>query len=175
MGTVLSDDPSLDVRNCEGADPIAVVVDPKAVIPVTCKLMQRAKTADVWLLVAETIPQDRVQRLEGLGARLVRVPETPAGLELDVALRTLRGLGIRRILVEGGGKLVGKLFEEGLLDQCEAILAPKLIGGRDAPGPIAGHGISMMEQAIPLEDVYTEMLGECLLFGGYPRFSDLHG
>lgn len=175
MGTVLMDDPALDVRHCEGRDPIVVVLDPRAEIPMTCKLMERAGSAAVWLLVGENCPQERVQVLEQRGLRLFPTRETAQGLDLHRAFETLRREGVRRLLVEGGGRLVGRLFEAGLLDQCEAILAPKLIGGQDAPGPIAGMGIASMLEAIRLEDVYTEMLGDCLLFGGYPRFSDLHG
>lgn len=187
MGTVLADDPSLDVRHCEGPDPIALVIDPRGELPLSSRLVQRARESQVWLLVSSNCPPDRIQALEQKGVEVIAgsaegsaeasAEGSVAGDAVDLkrALRTLRQRGVRRLLVEGGGKLVGRLFDEELLDQCEAILAPKLIGGAEAPGPMAGRGLAEMEAAIPLEDHYTRGLGDCLLLGGYPRFPESQG
>jgi len=175
MGTVLADDPSLDVRHCEGQDPIALVIDPRGEIPLSSHLVQRARESQVWLLVSSNCPPDRIQALEQRGVEVIAGSAEGDAVDLAHALRILRQRGVRRLLVEGGGKLVGRLFDEELLDQCEAILAPKLIGGAEAPGPMAGRGLAEMEAAIPLEDVYTRGLGDCLLLGGYPRFYESQG
>ena len=175
MGTVLVDDPSLDVRHCEGQDPIALVIDPRGEIPLSSHLVQRARESQVWLLVSSNCPPDRIQALEQRGVEVIAGSAEGDAVDLAHALRILRQRGVRRLLVEGGGKLVGRLFDEELLDQCEAILAPKLIGGAEAPGPMAGRGLAEMEAAIPLEDVYTRGLGDCLLLGGYPRFYESQG
>lgn len=183
MGTVLCDDSSLDLRHREPSwgevdDPVAVVLDPRAEIPMSSRLVARAEHSEVWLLVSDACPQERVRILEEKGVRILACPGVSGSgvsgsvgdLDLVKAMECLRAEGIRRLLVEGGGKLVGKLFDAGLLDQCEAILAPKLIGGGEAPVPIAGTGISLMDEAVLLEDCYSRMLGDCLLFGGYPNF-----
>ncbi len=175
MGTVLTDDPSLDVRHVVGADPIAIVLDPRCEIPLSSRLVARAADSEVWLWAADTCPPERRREREQMGLRIHPVPEVAGQLDLRSALRHLRGLGIRRLLVEGGGKLLGQLFDAQLLDQCETILAPKLIGGFEALAPIAGTGLAQMESAVYLEDSYSRPLGDCLLFGGYPRFGDSEG
>jgi len=63
------------------------------------------------------------------------------------------------VLVEGGSQLLGSLFDGRLIDECHAFIAPKLIGGREAPSPLAGEGIAEMTDAIDLTDPVIETVG----------------
>jgi diaminohydroxyphosphoribosylaminopyrimidine deaminase/5-amino-6-(5-phosphoribosylamino)uracil reductase len=74
----------------------------------------------------------------------------------------LAELGRRRltnVLVEGGGRLAGSLLDAGQIDEVHVFIAPKLIGGAAAPGPIAGEGIAQMAEALTLESVELEQVG----------------
>ena len=102
---------------------------------------------------------------------LVRAVVTGFGLALGSALFKearerlgwlLDELGRRRftnVLVEGGSQLLGSLIELGEIDEVHAFIAPKLLGGRDAPGPIAGPGLDLLG-ALRLENPQTEPSGE---------------
>jgi diaminohydroxyphosphoribosylaminopyrimidine deaminase/5-amino-6-(5-phosphoribosylamino)uracil reductase len=66
------------------------------------------------------------------------------------------------VLAEGGGELGGALAEAGLVDRVVFFVAPRLLGGREAPGPLGGRGRSLKD-AIALVDVVTRRLDEDLL------------
>ena len=64
------------------------------------------------------------------------------------------------MLAEGGGQLLGSLFDLGQIDELHVFIAPKLIGGRDATMPLAGTGIDQMAAAWQLEDLAMRQLGD---------------
>ena len=68
------------------------------------------------------------------------------------------------VLVEGGGQLLGSLFDLGAIDEVHAFIAPKLVGGAQAPGPLAGCGVAQMLQAVRLEQPIVDMLERDLYF-----------
>jgi diaminohydroxyphosphoribosylaminopyrimidine deaminase/5-amino-6-(5-phosphoribosylamino)uracil reductase len=70
------------------------------------------------------------------------------------------------VLVEGGAQLLGSLFDAGQIDEVHAFVAPKLIGGAAAPGPIGGEGKRLMAEAIALENPTMEQVGTDLYIRG---------
>ena len=94
-----------------------------------------------------------------LGAN-VRHP-TAEGLE-ELGRRNLISL-----LVEGGGELHAAFFAEGLVDKVYAYVAPMVIGGREAIGPVGGSGVDHLKDAIGLSDLDFARLGDDLLISGY--------
>ena len=73
------------------------------------------------------------------------------------------------VLVEGGGTLMGALFDMGLVDKVLAFVSPKIIGGASAPGPVGGRGAAKMAQALALKRVRWQPAGEDMLLTGYCR------
>ena len=63
------------------------------------------------------------------------------------------------ILVEGGARLLGALFDAGQIDEVHAFVAPKLIGGSSAPGAIGGAGADLMAKALSLSSPRIEQCG----------------
>ena len=76
--------------------------------------------------------------------------------------------GLASLLVEGGGQVAGSLFDEGLVDKIAAFIAPVIVGGEGAPGPVAGEGVAEIGDALRLRDVTWERCGEDILVIGYP-------
>jgi diaminohydroxyphosphoribosylaminopyrimidine deaminase/5-amino-6-(5-phosphoribosylamino)uracil reductase len=66
------------------------------------------------------------------------------------------------VLLEGGPTLAWGAVEEGLVDQVVVYLAPKLIGGVDAPGVLGGRGVAPVEGALPLRIRSFDLVGEDL-------------
>lgn len=82
-------------------------------------------------------------------------------------MKKLAQAGIVNILVEGGGTLIGSLFDERLVDKVLFFISPKVIGGRDAVSSIMGLGISRIDNAVKLRDIKFKHIGEDLLVEGY--------
>ena len=71
------------------------------------------------------------------------------------------------IFVEGGSAVHGSFLNAGVVDKVHFFMAPKLIGGGTAPGPIGGLGCSLMDQAVPLEELTVKNIGEDLWISAY--------
>jgi diaminohydroxyphosphoribosylaminopyrimidine deaminase/5-amino-6-(5-phosphoribosylamino)uracil reductase len=71
------------------------------------------------------------------------------------------------LLVEGGGEVHASFFAAGLVDKVHAYVAPRLIGGRAAPGPLGGEGVEHLAESIHLNELDFVRLGDDLLITGY--------
>ena len=153
MGTVLADDPALTVRHVAGASPLRVVIDPDGALPLTSQLAITARATRVLAIVAEhaaaaPAAASRLAALEAAGVEVLAVPGGPGRrVDLAVAWRALRARGLRRVMVEGGGKLLGSLFDADCIDQVVAFMAGKVFGGASAPSPVGGVGVTELAAA----------------------------
>jgi len=100
----------------------------------------------------------------------------PEGSELELvsggleeALGRLAGEGVQSLLLEGGPTLAGAFLRQGLIDKLLLFVAPKLIGGDDAPPLFAGPGARSLAEAIPATLADVEQIGEDLLLTAYLR------
>jgi diaminohydroxyphosphoribosylaminopyrimidine deaminase/5-amino-6-(5-phosphoribosylamino)uracil reductase len=167
IGTVLADDPQLTARPPGPRVPARVVVDSQARLPENSKLVATVPEAPVLAAVSRAAPPDRVARLMERGIEVVSLPEDDHGRVLLTAL--WKEFGRRRftnVLVEGGRRLFGALFDLRLVDEVYSFVAPKLIGGESAPTPVGGAGIAVMEDALRLDDVEVRLVeGDVLIRG----------
>ncbi len=167
--TAQIDDPELTVRLVEGKQPVRIVVDPLGEIDDDSNLVRTARRAPTWLLASHDVDPRRSGVLEDLGVTVIHVPtaEGPRRLHLGQAFRELKRRGLRRVLVEGGGGLVAQMFAWNAVDQVLAFVAPKIIGGRFAPTPVAGDGRPFMAEAWRLRDVRFEGCGQDVAISGF--------
>jgi diaminohydroxyphosphoribosylaminopyrimidine deaminase/5-amino-6-(5-phosphoribosylamino)uracil reductase len=91
------------------------------------------------------------------------------GIDLAALFELLGGQDITSVLVEGGADLLGSLFDAHLADKVCVFVAPVVIGGDEARGPIGGRGAEALEGALRLERVRYEPLGGDMMTTGYPR------
>jgi len=173
--TVLMDDPELTarpepgegVRQADGEprQPLRVVVDSRGRTPPSARVLQGPSRA----LVATTEASSEAWRrqMQEAGAEVLLLAASGERVDLGELLRLLGGRDILSLLVEGGGELLGSFFDLGLVDKVQAILAPMIIGGQEAPTAVAGRGAHRMADALRLRDVAVERLGEDLLVTGY--------
>ncbi|HSV53160.1 MAG TPA: bifunctional diaminohydroxyphosphoribosylaminopyrimidine deaminase/5-amino-6-(5-phosphoribosylamino)uracil reductase RibD [Burkholderiaceae bacterium] len=155
IGTVLEDNPRLDVRLVETPrQPHLVVVDSRLETPLDANLFIAGRA----LFIYAAVPDDaKKAALEARGATVVYLPGPGGKVDLAAMLRDLAQREVNELHVEAGHKLNGSLFREGLVDEFVSYLAPKLIGqGREMArfGPSAD-----LAEAVPLEFKSTEMLG----------------
>jgi diaminohydroxyphosphoribosylaminopyrimidine deaminase / 5-amino-6-(5-phosphoribosylamino)uracil reductase len=155
IGTLLEDDPRLDVRLAAAPrQPNAVVVDSRLETPLAAKIFQPGRRLFIYAAVRD--PQ-REAALTAGGATLVFLPGASGKVDLAAMLRDLAQRGVNELHVEAGHKLNGSLIREGLVDELLVYLAPKLIGqGRD----MASFGpLTELAQALPLEFVSSDTVG----------------
>jgi diaminohydroxyphosphoribosylaminopyrimidine deaminase/5-amino-6-(5-phosphoribosylamino)uracil reductase len=126
IGTVMEDDPQLDVRAIPTPrQPTLVVMDSQLETPLTAKLF--APSRPVWIYCAVDHAQRR-QALEAKGAHVVCLPNASGKVDLKAMLHDLGQKQINEVHVEAGHKLNGSLLREGLVDELLTYLAPKLMG-----------------------------------------------
>jgi diaminohydroxyphosphoribosylaminopyrimidine deaminase/5-amino-6-(5-phosphoribosylamino)uracil reductase len=156
--TVLSDDPELTAR-LEGDDvrqPVRVILDSQ----LRTRMSARAVGANT--LIATT----RGGRMGA--AEVLRLPAADDGrVALAPLLDELGKRGILSVLIEGGSEVHASFFAQGLVDKVHAYIAPRLIGGREAPGALGGAGVERLTDAVPLRELDAVRLGDDLLITGY--------
>jgi diaminohydroxyphosphoribosylaminopyrimidine deaminase/5-amino-6-(5-phosphoribosylamino)uracil reductase len=158
VNTVVADDPELTAR-VEGEDsrqPLRVVLDSQL------RIRQSARIVGPNTLIATT----KAGRVGG--AEVLRLPaESDGRVNLTALVDALGQRGILSVLIEGGGEVHASFFAAGLVDRVHAYVAPRLIGGRTAPGPLGGEGIEHLAEAIHLNEMDFVRLGDDLLITGY--------
>lgn len=159
IGTVLDDDPRLDVRElATPRQPQVVVVDSRLQTPPTAQLFIAARACSIY--AAGTFDaqfEAQKQALEARGATVLHLPGPGGKVDLAAMLRDLGQRGINELHVEAGHKLNGSLLREGLVDELLVYLAPKLLGsglGMANIGPL-----SDLAQAQALEFSSVERVG----------------
>jgi diaminohydroxyphosphoribosylaminopyrimidine deaminase/5-amino-6-(5-phosphoribosylamino)uracil reductase len=158
INTVIADDPELTAR-IDGKDarqPLRVVLDSQL------RIRQSARVIGANTLIAST----KTGRV-GLAEVLTLRAEEDGRVSLEDLIDQLGKRDILSVLVEGGGEVHAAMFRANLVDKVYAYVAPMLIGGRDAPGPLGGSGIDRLADATALDDVDVTRLGDDFLISGY--------
>ncbi|MCX7002714.1 MAG: bifunctional diaminohydroxyphosphoribosylaminopyrimidine deaminase/5-amino-6-(5-phosphoribosylamino)uracil reductase RibD [bacterium] len=164
IGTVLRDDPRLDVRlDGNWRPPRKIVLDQHGRTPHTAALLQGAPTT---IVCGAAAPAAAVSALTQAGAQVLRCPVDEHGLVLRAVLTCLAQQGITSVLVEGGAHVLGSFFDAGLIDRATIFIAPKLCGGAAAPSALAGRGVAAMADALQLRDVQWHTSGDDLMVTG---------
>ncbi|MCL5264444.1 MAG: bifunctional diaminohydroxyphosphoribosylaminopyrimidine deaminase/5-amino-6-(5-phosphoribosylamino)uracil reductase RibD [Chloroflexi bacterium] len=172
MNTVLLDDPQLNVRVETGrahrqSDPLRVVVDTAGRIPLDAQLLSPALAGRTLIATTERCDQARREEIARRGAEALVLPESRGRVDLSALAHALAARGIVNVMVEGGGALLASMLEEGLADKVYAFVGPKIIGGREAPGPIGGAGTAAIAEVPRLERTSFQRLGEDHVIVGY--------
>jgi diaminohydroxyphosphoribosylaminopyrimidine deaminase/5-amino-6-(5-phosphoribosylamino)uracil reductase len=161
-GTALVDDPSLTVRDpgYHGRPPLRVLVDARGRVPATGDLFDDA--APTLVATTDLAPEERRDEWQEAGAEVV--PFSAEGDHVPVGeLVTLLGKrDVQGVLLEGGPTLAFAAIEDGVVDKVVVYLAPKLIGGVDAPTVLGGRGFAPISNAVQLRVRSFDPIGDDL-------------
>ncbi len=162
VGTILADDPELTARDAgpDSRRPVRVVLDSKLRTPPGSKVLGERT------LVA-SIREGAIS-----GGEVITLPADSGRVALEPLLDALGRRGLMSLLVEGGAETHASFFKRGLVNKVFAYVAPKLVGGREAPGPVGGAGVARLADSVTLHDMEVVRLEEDLLVTGY---TDVHG
>ena len=147
IGTVLADDPQLNVRSIEDAkQPLRAVVDNQLRLPPDAKLLHQPGV----MVYTATQDVEKILALEAVGARVMVLPGADGQVDIAAVLGDLADQGCNEVLVEAGTKLNGSLLQAGLADELVLYIAPQLLG--DMARGIARLGeLISLDQRIELE------------------------
>ncbi len=173
IGTVLDDDPELTTRLVEGKNPVRIVLDSRARIPLTANVLQGdAKTVVVTGPDSDKEKCVVLQRLKNV--EVVTLPCENGNLSISALLQSLCEHGITSVLVEGGSEVLGSFLDNQMADRVYAFIAPKLVGGKNALPSIGGRGIARMSQCATVVEPQLLTLGKDWLITGRVTFKINH-
>jgi len=167
-GTVISDDPRLNVRDAEGPDGARFVLDSDGRTPLESRLFALDSSAPTIMVVGSELSDSRAEEFEELGAKVWRLPVNDQGIDLEAFLDRAGKNGYDSLLVEGGSELAGSFVDRKLLDKINFFYAPKIIGGREAVPAIGGEGVPKVKKGLGLDGFEVERVGPDISVVGYP-------
>lgn len=156
IGTVLSDDPRLDVRAVEtDRQPHLVVVDSALQTPLDASLFIAGRNLFIYTAVES---EDKRRALEDRGATVICLPDGQRKVDLAAMMRDLAQREVSELHVEAGHKLNGSLLRAGLVDEMLVYLAPKLMG--EGLRMVRMDPLSALAQAQALEFRAVDRVGQ---------------
>ena len=172
INTVLADDPQLTARDLNGEplarQPLRVVLDSHCRTPPTARILGQPGTTLIATL--QNPPKSRTDQLGNFGTEILSLPMGQDGhVSVEALLAELGRRGVVSLLVEGGGTVLGSLFDRGLVDKVFAFVAPLVVGGSGAASPVGGQGVEHMAQALKIERTSMRGIGSDWLVVGYPQ------
>jgi diaminohydroxyphosphoribosylaminopyrimidine deaminase/5-amino-6-(5-phosphoribosylamino)uracil reductase len=143
VGTVIHDDPSLNVREQDLAAPVErqpslVIVDSQLKTPLSAKVIstEMLVTRDVYIACVNTAPVERVQALEARGVKVItlsNIGDDSSAVNLRALLSYLASHEMNHVMIEAGPTLAGQFVQQRLVDELKIFVAPKLMGGNAMP------------------------------------------
>lgn len=161
IGTVLADDPMLNVRAKDKKSPIRIICDSKLKIKEDSQIVKTAFNQRTIVVYADSQNiQEKLERLHSLGVETLYCPDESNQIDLKKLMIYLGNEGIDSILLEGGGKLNESAVRLGIVKEVQAFIAPKLFGGVNSKTPIEGIGVNLPSEAVRLKYIDICQIGE---------------
>ena len=141
-------------------------------IPLESRVLSTARSVKTKVAVTSQAPEEKIAKIRETGANVLVVKEgrgynvaVPHGVDLKQLFLSLKGMGMNKFLVEGGGELNWSLLRLGMVDELTVTIAPKIAGGRLATTLVEGDGFDQMSEGIKLrlERVERKKSGELVL------------
>lgn len=161
IGTVLADDPMLNVRVKDKKNPVRIICDSKLRIKEDSQIVKTAFNQRTIVVYAYSQNiQEKLERLHSLGVETLYCPDESNQIDLKKLMIYLGNEGIDSILLEGGGKLNDSAVRAGIVKEVQAFIAPKLFGGVNSKTPIEGIGVNLPSEAVRLKYIDICQIGE---------------
>lgn len=152
IGTVLADDPMLNVRVEGWKSPIRILCDSGLRIPLDGQIVKSAGKYRTIVAYADSENTEaKRKRLHEMGVETICCPDENNQVDLKKLMKYLGEEGIDSILLEGGGTLNDSALRAGIVQEVQAFIAPKLFGGMNSKTPVEGIGVRFPSEAVKLK------------------------
>ena len=161
IGTVLADDPMLNVRVEGWKSPIRILCDSGLRIPLDGQIVKSAGKYRTIVAYADSENTEaKRKRLHEMGVETICCPDENNQVDLKKLMKYLGEEGIDSILLEGGGTLNDSALRAGIVQEVQAFIAPKLFGGMNSKTPVEGTGVRFPSEAVKLKCTDICQIGE---------------
>ena len=161
IGTVLADDPMLNVRVEGWKSPIRILCDSGLRIPLDGQIVKSAgKYRTIVAYSDSENTEAKRKRLHEMGVETICCPDENNQVDLKKLMKYLGEEGIDSILLEGGGTLNDSALRAGIVQEVQAFIAPKLFGGMNSKTPVEGTGVRFPSEAVKLKCTDICQIGE---------------
>lgn len=185
ISTVINDDPLLTIRygmNKKGTkNPIRIIIDSKARIPMHSKIVKTANQIETRLVVTSKAPSKNLKKLEERGLKIIvldkgtkedradrenKRKDNREKVDLKKLFNQLEKEGISNVLVEGGGEINWSIIKDNLFDEMIITISPLIIGGKRAISLVGGEGYKTINDSIKikLSRIQKKSNGEIILY-----------
>lgn len=152
ISTVLADNPRLTVRlagkQVKRKDPARIVIDSTGKIPLDSRILLTASKIKTIVAVTKLAHIDTLRKIKKTGAIVIVSGRQTVNLKKVFSI--IKQMGIRKILVEGGGEINWSLLRLGIVNELIVTIAPKIVGGRQATTLVEGEGYPRVSRGIKL-------------------------
>jgi len=151
ISTVLKDNPMLSVRRYSSGteDPVRIIIDSRAKIPLNSRIVKSSKKIQTIVGTTHNAPARKISLLRKAGVHVLFSGKRKVNIKN--LFQQLENLGLKRILVEGGGEINWSVLKIGLANELVITISPVIVGGRDAKTLVEGEGITNVTNGIKLK------------------------
>jgi 2,5-diamino-6-(ribosylamino)-4(3H)-pyrimidinone 5'-phosphate reductase len=150
ISTVLEDNPMLSVRYYSKGtkDPVRIIVDSNARIPISSRIIRSSKNIQTIVATTPNASTRKIKELKKAGVQVLVCGKRKVNIKN--LFQQLENLGLKRILVEGGGEINWSVLKIGLANELIVTISPVVVGGRDAKTLVEGEGIANITNGIKM-------------------------
>lgn len=151
ISTVLKDNPMLSVRHYSRGteDPVRIIIDSRAKIPLNSRIVKSSKKIQTIVGTTHNASARKISLLRKAGVQVLFSGKRKVNIKN--LFQQLENLGLKRILVEGGGEINWSVLKIGLANELVITISPVIVGGRDAKTLVEGEGIANVINGIKLK------------------------
>ncbi len=166
IGTVKTDNPSLDCRIKNGKNPYRVIVDSSLEISLNAKVLKHSDRKTI-IATTKIAPEDKIAILEKRGIKVLLIKDKASKVDLKVLMKKLGRLNVLSVMIEGGSSIAASALADRIVDKLLFFVAPKIIGGIDAIPSVGGKSPESLKKAIKLINFESLKVGNDILIEGY--------
>ena len=151
ISTVLEDDPMLNVRYSTTGkkNPTRIIIDSKARIPLNSRIIESSNKIQTIIAVTHDASSRKIKEIQKKGAQVLVYGN--GKVNLRNLFQQLEKMGLKKIIVEGGGEINWSVLKLGLVDELVVTISPVVIGGRDAITLVEGKGFTNISDGIKMK------------------------
>jgi diaminohydroxyphosphoribosylaminopyrimidine deaminase/5-amino-6-(5-phosphoribosylamino)uracil reductase len=167
INTILSDDPQLNAAR-KDKRLIKIVVDSSLQCPLKARLFVGAKKGQVIIATTAKASSAKIKQLQSKGVQVLVAPAKGKHKHVDLKwlFKELAKQEISHLLIEGGGRLIGRALKDGIVDRMMIYIAPKIIGDQNAVSSIAGLNVTAIDRTLELKNIFVQHMAEDFLLEG---------
>ena len=146
-GSIIKDNPKLHIKYYDHKGYYRILLDSNLSIPIESNVVTyEPKTYPTIIATTESAPIDRIRKFESENVNIIRSGNKDK-VDIVKLMPILYGIGIKRILLEGGGNLNWSFIKHNLIDEIRITIGPWMVGGKDAISLVEGEGFASMNES----------------------------